>query len=279
MSNAVLVQAIKIINSADLDAALPQNLLRGLRRADDFIRLTVAAGSALISSLPTESSLPEKTGIYVGTTTGPLETNFRFLDTLLDDGEGQGSPTLFSHSVHNSAAGYLARMFEIRGPALTLTTYGWPFLAALAEARAALATGQLQAALVIGVEEETPVLVEARGRLTATAKEKTGDDQTCHKGAVGWLLTADNGIGGDGAPRLHGIELDEQMVDPVEYLARTEVVSSSLSAEIDEYGGAEALAAPVNLSNASLAAREMNVASLEWRLESSFGRALVTVGF
>ena len=279
MSDGVFVQAVEIVNGTDLANAVPQHFLRDLRRADDFIRLAVATGAALLSSLPDESSLPEATGIFVGTTIGPLETNFRFLDTLIDDGEGQGSPTLFSHSVHNSAAGYVARLFNIRGPALTVTTYGWPFLSVLAEAAAALAARQLQAALVIGVEEEAPLLVEALGRSEAEAGAARSEVSDCRKGAVGWLLIAEPLAGEKGTPRLCGIDLAEQMVEPADYLARPETFSSSAKFPQSEVVWPDALAGPVNLTQAVVSARKEQRSRFEWRLGASFGKARGVVEF
>ena len=277
MSDNVFVKAIEVVDGADLESAVPQHLLRDLRRADDFIRLAVATGAGLIASLPTESPLPEATGIFLGTTTGSLETNFRFLDTLLDDGEGQSSPTLFSHSVHNSAAGYVARLFDIRGPALTVTTGGWPFLAALVEAKAALATGQLQAALVLGVEEDSPLLAEAQSR-TAAGGEVV-EPPTCRKGAVGWLLIADAVNKESGSLRLSEIDLEERMADPADYLIRAESISSSPENDHRKFLGPAVLAAPVQLSKAVINAQETNIPALDWQLEATFGRAQVSVIF
>ncbi|MDH3359426.1 MAG: beta-ketoacyl synthase chain length factor [Desulfobulbaceae bacterium] len=276
MSDGVFIQSIEIVDGANLDSVVPQHLLRDLRRADDFIKLAVVAADALISSLPTESSLPEDTGIFLGTTTGSLDTNFRFLDTLLDDGEGQSSPTLFSHSVHNSAAGYVARLFNIRGPALTVTTSSWPFLSALAEAQVAIATGQLQVALVLGVEEDTPLIDEARSRAMA-GDEQLAEPPACRKGAVGWLLVADSVTGKNRNPGLGTIVLKERLVDPVDYLIRTETISSST-----EDGSAigwcpDALKVPVSLSKAVPSASGMNMPCLEWSVVASFGEARVVV--
>ena len=278
MSNDVFIQAVEIVDGADIDTAVPEHLLRGLRRADDFIRLAVAAGAAVMASLPAEASLPEDTGIFIGTTTGSLDTNFHFLDTLIDDGEGQSSPTLFSHSVHNSAAGYVSRSFEIRGPALTVTTSGWPFLAALAEANAALMSGQLKAALVIGAEEDTPLIAEARDRMAA-AGEKGVAPPVCRKGAVGWLLTADPANGEESFPRLGMIDLEEQMAEPADYLIRNETISSSCGNDHDDLLGPDMLASAVDLSRAIAKVKGKKIPLLEWQLEASFGRAQVSVIF
>ncbi|MCJ7818917.1 MAG: hypothetical protein MUP25_03745 [Syntrophales bacterium] len=100
----------------------PESLGQQLRRADDFISLAVVCSQMVLKNSPAKNLPADQTGIFIGTAYGPLETNFSSLASLIDDGEGQISPTLFSHSVYNAAAGYVARLLDIHGPALTITT-------------------------------------------------------------------------------------------------------------------------------------------------------------
>jgi hypothetical protein len=123
-------------------------------------------------------------GIYSGLAYGPLETNFRFLDSLLDGGEGCASPTIFSHSVHNAMAGYLSRVFKITGPVMTFTSFTWPFLIALREAFWALKTGSINRALVVAAEIYSPPLGYALKKLNNKY------DHSLDSGAVCWILEA-----------------------------------------------------------------------------------------
>ncbi|HET98219.1 MAG TPA: hypothetical protein ENN98_05940 [Desulfurivibrio alkaliphilus] len=195
---------------------IPADLLRDLRRADLFIQVAVLAGSAALGSGSGDD--PCQTGVFLGTTTGPLDTNFGFLDSLFDNGESQASPTLFSHSVHNAAAGYLARLLNLRGPAQTVTSPGWPFLAALAEAKTALELMPFKRALVLAVEEESPVLVEAATRSSAPASAPSP-----RRGAVAWLLTTET-ESRYRLPRLNSILVEENHCAAEFYLRRQEEV-------------------------------------------------------
>ncbi len=165
-----------------MDHEIPPQLVRELRRADDFIRLAVVGGFNALAAAPIRELAPEVRGVFIGTAFGPLETNFHSLGSLINDGEGQISPTLFSHSVYNAAAGYTARLLDFRGPALTVTDYGYPFLLALEEARLAVASGRVERALVLGVEVYSELLADAYRRSFA------GSEAPWHKGAVAWVL-------------------------------------------------------------------------------------------
>jgi hypothetical protein len=271
MRQEIFIRAVWIENGK---TAVPASLLNGLRRADDFIRMAVLAGAgALIPGIATENGM----GIFLGTTTGPLDTSFRFLDTLFDNGEGQGSPTLFTHSVHNSAAGYLSRLLEINGPVLTITTPGWPFLAALAEAKAALESSEIETALVLGVEEECPVLSDARERLQAgTTKEKPRAASSL--GAVAWLLArADDGS--TAAPRLREIIVEENPCDPAFYLQRQEENLSPVIAEEAPNRAPRSLTAPLFLSRALQESSRRQEKSLSWTVTAPCGRASVRIEF
>ncbi len=177
---AVVISAMHM--STGVDFEMPAELAKPLRRADDLTKCLVGCASSAFNSTPLPTIPPEETGIFYGTSFGPLETNFRFLDTLLDDGEGQVSPTLFSHSVHNAAAGYLARIFTIHGPAITLTTYTWPFLTALNQAVLAISSGCIRRALVATAEMPSPLLADA-GRQLAGSQFADGPS-----GAVTWII-------------------------------------------------------------------------------------------
>lgn len=179
MSNPVAITAALRLT---MDHEVPSQLTRELRRADDFIRLAVVGGFKALAEAPPRELAPEARGVFIGTAFGPLETNFQSLGSLINDGEGQISPTLFSHSVYNSAAGYAARLLDFQGPALTVTDYGWPFLIALEEARLAVASGRVERALVLGVEVYSELLADAYRRSFA------GREAPWHKGAVVWVL-------------------------------------------------------------------------------------------
>lgn len=246
------------------DYSIPEELVRDLRRADDFIQMAVISAAAAVAKAPQRDYPPEEVGVFIGTAFGPLETNFELLGSLIDGGEGQISPTMFSHSVYNSAAGYVARLLDIRGPALTITNYGWPFLLALEEARIAVATGMVGRAVVIGVETYSELLADVYCRssgLGAAPWERSG---------VAWVLEALDGET-TGLCRLAGISLGEIEADPVDFLTRRdEAFSDSVACgAIPRHPMAYADA----LTDMVLRLDDQSVGDKIWTLEASFGRA------
>jgi hypothetical protein len=166
------------------DLVIADHLQPELRRTEEFIQLAVVAARQLLENGPAIQAA--RTGIYLGTAFGPMAGNLRVLDDLVM-GEPL-SPTLFSHSVFNAAAGYIARSCHIHGPALTLTTPGWPFFAALQAARHAILAGTIDHGLVLQVETYSPLLADARRAMLA------GPVPPWPAGAVAWLLGGRQGI-------------------------------------------------------------------------------------
>ncbi len=168
------------------DPQVPDDMARQLRRADEFIVLATMAARQAVDAAPQRELTPQEVGLFIGTAYGPLNTNFQSLGSLIDDGEGQISPTLFSHSVFNAAAGYVARLLDIQGPACTLTTFAWPFLMALQEGWLAVKTGRVQRAVIIGVEVYSELLRDALARSPVPGAKEAGKD--LEHGAVAWIL-------------------------------------------------------------------------------------------
>ncbi len=134
-------------------------LSRKIRRADRFCKMAVAAAWDAVQDSGLNVSGPKKTlGIIVATAFGPHTTTFRFLDDILDYGDANVSPTIFSHSVHNAAASYIASTLQAHGPTLTLTQFDFPFHHALVLAEAWLREGRCDTVLVGTVDELGPVM-------------------------------------------------------------------------------------------------------------------------
>ncbi len=166
----------KITAVADLDftsLSLSDELENKLRRADLFTRTIVACCHKLLEG---QAINGKQTGLFVATAFGPMQCNLDVLDFLVED--EPVSPTLFSHSVFNGASGYLARIFGIHGPAITQTSYGYPFFTALAQAKFALEQGQLKQAIVIQAETYSQLLEDAKGET----------ETPWPPGSVAWLL-------------------------------------------------------------------------------------------
>ncbi|MCK4389427.1 MAG: beta-ketoacyl synthase chain length factor [Desulfobacterales bacterium] len=129
-------------------------VLRRIRRADRFSKMAVlAAWDAVQDSGIVLEEKGSSLGIIVATAFGPHATTFRFLDDILDYGHANVSPTIFSHSVHNAAASYIAYVLGTRGPTLTLSQFAFSFHQAIILAESWLNEGRCDYVLVGGVDE------------------------------------------------------------------------------------------------------------------------------
>jgi hypothetical protein len=154
--SVLLAQAFVSHNDIQQLCAKRQKLLR---RADDFIRLAIAACDAAFSSLPAQpQTAVQQTALFVGTCFGPMQCNFEVIDDLAEN--NIASPSLFSHSVFNAAAGYISRIYQMEAGAWTLTSFGAPLFSCLHNALAFLAAGQCSRALVLQVETYSPLLAD-----------------------------------------------------------------------------------------------------------------------
>ena len=188
---------VTAIATLDHESVIPVALERKLRRADAFIRLGVAVVHDLLADrAPIDGQQAGRWGLIVGTGYGPMETNFDVLDQIVND--EQTSPTLFSHSVFNGAAGYLTRIFNIRGITATLTDFYYPFFQALDQGQLLIQSGRLDHCLVLQIETYSRLLQDAR--LDAAADRL--DWPPC---AVAWLLEADESSGRN--PALHSLSI------------------------------------------------------------------------
>ena len=135
------------------EALTDKAVLKEARRADNFTKMAVlAAHDALADSgIPEEEK--QKLGIILSTGFGPHVTTFSFLDDILTYGDAGVSPTLFSHSVHNAAASYIALNLKTRGPTLTMTQFADSFQQAIILAQAWLEEKRCAYVLVGSVDQ------------------------------------------------------------------------------------------------------------------------------
>ena len=139
--------------------------IKGIRRADMFTKMAVSASNKACSAFEFNNEAME-ISIIVATLFGPHVTTFKFLDNLLDYSDSGVSPTLFSHSVHNAAASYIAVSLGIRGQSLTITSFNDPLKQALILADAWLEFDQTKKIVVCYVDEESDPLVSAHEHCT-----------------------------------------------------------------------------------------------------------------
>lgn len=189
---------------------LSAELSSQLRRADDHIRIGVSAAEQVFSGNETKEMTGGKTGVLVSSAFGPMQSSFDVLAMIAD--ENQTSPTLFTHSVFNSLAGYISRLFNCPGPNYALSDFSWPFFLALAQGWDLFMSGTMEQCLVVQVESYSELLHDVR--------KEAGYGEEWPQGAVAWLLTTQ--------PR-KGWRLERPVVSsvpalPESYLARQELL-------------------------------------------------------
>ena len=139
---------------------LPQGVLedksfgRKVRRADRFAKMAVFSAADALHDAGLPSGLDRRRiGLVVASALGSHATTFEFLDEILTYGDADVSPTVFSHSVQNAAAAYVASVLDIQGPVMTFTQVHFAFHHALLLACHWLASGQCDHVLVGGADE------------------------------------------------------------------------------------------------------------------------------
>lgn len=188
---------------------VPAELSRKLRRADDYINLAVvAAYSAIQANIEAGTVTPDRCGLVLGSCFSTMQTNFEVLDDVVSG--KQTSPTLFSHSVFNAAAGYIASTLGLKGAAFTITDFSFPFFKALEQGCFAINSGRLESCLVLQVETYSDLLSDGRKRLV---KEST----SWHPGVICLLLQR---VSEDSSTRLqiNNIEINRRSCAPEAYL-------------------------------------------------------------
>jgi len=152
------VASAEAVYRVPAEAITDKQVLKEARRADQFTKMaTLAAYDALIDSGIPEQSKP-KLGIILATAFGPHVTTFAFLDDILTYGDAGVSPTLFSHSVHNAAASYIALNLQTRGPTLTMTQFADSFQQAIILAESWLKEKRCEYILVGTVDQVGKVM-------------------------------------------------------------------------------------------------------------------------
>ena len=176
--------------------------VNGIRRADTFAKMAVSASNNACSNFKF-SDQDTDISIILATQFGPHATTFKFLDNLLDYSDTGVSPTIFSHSVHNAAASYIASSLGICGQSLTITSFIDPLKQALIMADAWLKSDQAKKVIVSYVEEESDPLVSAQKHCNFPSYSKKG----ILYGAASVLLKKGNTI-----------KIPEKILNPFTYI-------------------------------------------------------------
>jgi 3-oxoacyl-[acyl-carrier-protein] synthase II len=205
------------VYSVEEETLKDKTILRKLRRADRFSKMAVLAACDAVkdSGIVLEEG-GTSLGIILASAFGPQVTAFRFLDEIIDYGDSSVSPTLFSHSVHNAAASYVASALENRGPTLTVTQFGLSFHQALVLGQAWIQEGRCDNVLVGSVEELGTVMEFVCGQKLRIAEDGRIRPFECSptpravpgEGSVFLLLGGEGGSGKYGGIR--GVSFDDE---------------------------------------------------------------------
>lgn len=236
------------------DSTIPARYGRELRRADSFITSGVVVVDALLGQMQERLvELDQECGICLGSCFGPMDTNFDVLEQVIS--REQTSPTLFSHSVFNAAAGYLARIFTLRGPALSITDFCFPLFQALQQAALSIQSGRLSSCLVVQIESYSPLLHDARKLFC----NNTPDHWPT--GACG-LFLSDRPIN-EMDMQMHSIELDLTPAQPESHLCS--------HGQLQLNGAVSTLTSPLDSGRLlSLAMADNTLRSLDLQLHNGY---------
>ena len=166
------------------------------RRVGRHARLTLVGAAACVAEAP--APIPgNRTGIYLGSGIGNAAEESLVVEQVVGMvagvTPGPASPVHFANSVSNSATFYAARVTGATGPNVVVSQEEVSFEGALMAADLALRAGEIDCALVGGVDE---YLVAREGtflRIDLPADTVLGEGS-------GWLLVARDAPGVAGAP-------------------------------------------------------------------------------
>jgi len=184
------------VYAVDAETLKDRAVLGKMRRADRFSKIATLAAFDAVAASGIEFENPERIGIVLATAFGPHTTTFRFLDDILDYGDGGVSPTIFSNSVHNAAVSYISRTLEIKGPTWTVTQFRNPFEEAVQLAQAWLDEGRCDYVLLGGGDECGAVMEYICNEKLPIAKDgKIGPDAYVPGEGAAFFLACKEGDG------------------------------------------------------------------------------------
>lgn len=147
------------------EALRSSKIPKSMRRADRLSRMAVLAAMEARDKNGLDEVDPERIGVILATGLGPHQRTFRFLDGLLEFGDDAGSPTDFSHSVHNAPAAYVSSVLQVRGPVHTVTDFDFGFQHALRLAECWLENDRSDVVLLGMAEELGEVMLHVCSRM------------------------------------------------------------------------------------------------------------------
>ncbi|MBF0395854.1 MAG: beta-ketoacyl synthase chain length factor [Desulfobacterales bacterium] len=151
----IAIQGIGMVGGfgsiADTDQLSSFLSKKELRRIDHFSKMALLA--SFLSIEDSKNISKKRIGLIVATGYGPTQTTFSFLDSFIDSSDINSSPTLFSNSIHNSAAAHISISLKINGPTLTVSQQDFSVPSALITACQWINDDLVDSVLFGGVDE------------------------------------------------------------------------------------------------------------------------------
>jgi hypothetical protein len=139
-----------------VDSIFQEHWGRQFRKSGRFIKLALSGAAMAIRDAGIGKLPSERTGVFLGAGLGNISDLLSFSQSALGFGDPVPSPTQFAQSVGNAGAFYVAQAFELRGPVLAISQAEVSFEAALLNAVTMMRAGDLDIALVGGVDAYCP---------------------------------------------------------------------------------------------------------------------------
>ena len=142
------------------------------RKLDNFSQLQAVSGMEALKDADYTVTDDNATdiGIIVGTSEGALGTCCDFQSMITEKGNASGSAFKFPNTVYNAAGGYLSICSGIKGYNVTVTNGAQSGLASMAYAMSVLRSGQENAMLATGSDENSDIMTELFGKLGVTSE-------------------------------------------------------------------------------------------------------------
>lgn len=144
-----------LADTSALETFVPK---RSLRRVDHFSQMAILGAHLALQDAGMPSLAGKRVGLVICTGYGAAQATFSFQDSIIDDGDICASPTLFSNSVHNAAAGHLSILLELDGPCLTVSQFEMSVSSGLLSAHKWLEEDRVDLVLFGAVDEYCDVL-------------------------------------------------------------------------------------------------------------------------
>jgi len=149
-----------LIGDATAEDFAPFVEARKLRRAEQISKNALLCTYQALAQAQLSAVDVEQMGISLAIGAGALESTFKFINSILEDGDELSSPTAFASSVHNSTALMLSLFLKIHGPCVITGQFDASFAGALLTAQQFLAKQMCSNVLVAVTEDINPLVAE-----------------------------------------------------------------------------------------------------------------------